>query len=161
MTWHFQIVVIIASLRECNIEYGVDFFIHETFQLTAEFNQHKYNTLPSELLTVTGQNWWSTTKSFQTVGKWIVFSWCLCFHNGLYIKKTFGNEFQCLFKQTEMKMIYICRFTGFFISHCYIAESKQNYSNCSRAPRLKYTAPYPFCLPARGPLNLRAYMSCA
>ena len=56
MIGYFELVVIIASLRKCNIEYGVDLFIYKCFQLTAECDQQKYDTLPSEQLTITRQN---------------------------------------------------------------------------------------------------------
>ena len=55
---YFELVVIIVSLRKCNIEYGVDLFIYKYFQLTAECYQQKCDTLPLEQPTVTRQNWW-------------------------------------------------------------------------------------------------------
>ena len=58
MIGYFELVVIIVSLGKCNIEYGVDLFIYKYFQLTAECDQQKYDTLPLEQLTVTRQNWW-------------------------------------------------------------------------------------------------------
>ena len=55
---YFELMVIIVSLRKCNIGYGVDSFIYKCFQLAAECDQQKYDTLPSEQLTMTRQNWW-------------------------------------------------------------------------------------------------------
>ena len=64
MIGYFELVVIIVSLRKCNIEYGVDLFIYECFQLTAECDQQKYDTLPLEQLTVTRQNWWRYGRAY-------------------------------------------------------------------------------------------------